>query len=200
MPDDRGFRNLVPFAVFVRRNRLLQNFFVRIVEPDASLLVTAAAFVVDTAGVFVVRRDFALISEDAVVVFTNRAAELNAGVARDLAFEIALENEVAKRLFIKEERIVRRIRNAFADDAAVLDFVRGGSAVLGPAAAVKILAVKKGNKTFLAVGRLDRSDGEATERRKENCDRANCLSHSFNSCTRVDSDLARTNKTITNFP
>ena len=44
--------------------------------------MAAAAFVVDTAGVFIVRRDFALISEDAVVVFTNRAADLNAGVAR----------------------------------------------------------------------------------------------------------------------
>ncbi len=87
----------VPVVGFVRFERRFQDVVGGIVEPDATFLMSSAAFVIDARGVGIAGRDFALITEDAVGV-RDVAAELHAGVAGNVDFEVELQNEVAVRL------------------------------------------------------------------------------------------------------
>ena len=166
----------VPVARFVGRERFFQRFFRSRVEPNATFLVAAAAFVVN-AGVVLVAGDFALVTEHTVAVFANLAAELNAGVARDGNFEVELQDEVAVFFFVNEEGVVRRVRNAFADNFAVFDLIFRRTAVFRPT--VERFAVENRNETFFDVRRLSRRDREATDRRQQRDGAAEQFAHFF---------------------
>ena len=138
--------------------------------------MAAAAFVVN-ASVVLVAGDFALVTEHAVAFFANLAAELNAGVARDGNFEVELQNEVAVFFFVNEEGVVRRVRNAFADNFAVFNLIFRRAAVFRPT--VERFAVENRNEAFFDVRRLSRRDREATDRRQQRDGAAEQFAHFF---------------------
>ena len=105
------------------------------------------------------------------------AAELNAGVPRDGNFEVELQNEVAVFFFVNEEGVVRRVRDAFADNFAVFDLIFRRTAVFGPT--VERFAVENRNEAFFDVRRLSRRDREATDRRQQRGDAAEQFAHFF---------------------
>ena len=95
------------------------------IEPNDAKFMAATPFVVDAAGHVATGTHFVLIAVDplAIAFRTGGGAELDARIAGFKEFVLQLQNEVAKFFFRTQERVARRIRNAFPDDRAVLDFV-----------------------------------------------------------------------------
>ena len=125
-------------------------FGIDVIEPDDPVLVAAASFVVDAAGVggSFGGSDLTLIAEHvgARTVPFAVAAELDSRVTGNQNFVFALENEVAEFFFGAHERVAFRFRIALADDHSVFNLVEGIAPLLDPAG--QIFTVEKGDESF----------------------------------------------------